>query len=77
MQAKPETTVGRITFAPGGYRPAEDIAADLMAGRIKAVSDPRDVEIARLRAALDEVARLCPKPGGAGQVARDALKVGT
>jgi len=34
-------------------------------------------EVLRLRAALDEVARLCPKPGGAGQVARDALRIGT
>jgi hypothetical protein len=33
-------------------------------------------EVERLRKALREVDRLCPEPGGAGQVARDALRIG-
>lgn len=32
-------------------------------------------EVARLRAAIHEIADQSPKPGGVGQIARDALRV--
>ena len=34
-------------------------------------------EADRLRAALAEIAQCSPKPGGVGQIARDALRIGT
>lgn len=40
------------------YQPAEAIAADMLAGRLKvptATHDPRDAEIARLRQAMAEM----------------------
>lgn len=65
--------------AKAAYRPAEDIVADILAGKIviprAAQPDLRDAEIARLRVALSEIEKLSPRTGGVGQIARDALRI--
>jgi hypothetical protein len=72
-------TEHQSTPAEQGYELAAAAARhdqSLVADSWRRVVADRDAEIARLRAALKEVDRLCPRPGGAGQVARDALRIG-
>ena len=51
--------------------------ADMMTSAWQTVTAERDAALAHARAmreALEEVARKYPRPGGAGQIARDALR---